>query len=168
MLSHPLCPHDLPSRAQEKQKLAEAAAETLAAASRKPDVISGATARSAPADTAPAVCQVCGAQFLSKTKVCRFLSTLQLTVTMALHQLLRLPMQSNFTMPCQRFHDRTSIMHFAVVCPHQGAGTRCLEGRSRCARQRQKVKAPYQQHRIECQNFLVAAHRMANTLFVYF
>ncbi len=82
MLSHPLCPHDLPSRAQEKQKLAEAAAETLAAASRKPDVISGATARSAPADTAPAVCQVCGAQFLSKTKVCRLVSTLHLTVTL--------------------------------------------------------------------------------------
>lgn len=56
-------------RAQEKQKLAEAAAEASAAALLKPDVISGATARSAPADAAPAVCQVCGAQFLSKTKL---------------------------------------------------------------------------------------------------
>ena len=56
-------------RAQEKQKLAESAAEAAAAALRKPDVISGATARSAPADAAPAVCQVCGASFLSKTKV---------------------------------------------------------------------------------------------------
>jgi hypothetical protein len=54
-------------RAQEKQKLAEAAAEAVL---RKPDVVCGATARSAPADAAPAVCQVCGAQFLSKTKVC--------------------------------------------------------------------------------------------------
>ncbi len=61
---------DSSCRAQEKQKLAEAAAEATAAALRRPDVVSGATARSAPADTAPAVCQVCGAQFLSKTKVC--------------------------------------------------------------------------------------------------
>jgi hypothetical protein len=61
---------DAASRAEEKKKGAEAAAEAAAAALRQPDVISGATARSAPADTAPAVCQVCGAQFLSKTKVC--------------------------------------------------------------------------------------------------
>ena len=61
-------------RAQEKQKLAEAAAEAAAAVLRMPDVVGGATARSAPADAAPAVCQVCGAQFLSKTKVCFVLS----------------------------------------------------------------------------------------------